>query len=307
MTIGIVSHPACKLHDMGFGHPESAQRLSAIDDHMVATGLEFAVRHYEAPAATREQLLRVHTEAHVSAMSAAVPLGEALVEIDPDTRMNAHTLEAARRAAGAVIKGVDLVWQGEEQAVFCNVRPPGHHATRNAAMGFCFFNNIAVGAAHAMAAHGCERVAIVDFDVHHGNGTQDIFEHDNRVLFCSTFQHPFYPHSGAGSAPRNMVNVPLPAGTAGAAFRAAVTKRWLPAMEDFAPQIVLVSAGFDGHLEDEMAHFMLTEDDYAWVTGAIKAVADRHAGGRLVSALEGGYALSALGRSVGAHLRALLG
>ena len=307
MTIAFISHPACKLHDMGFGHPERPQRLSAIEDHMIATGLDIALRHYEAPAASREQLMRVHAPEYVAAILAAAPGDGELMEIDPDTYMNAHTPEAACRAAGAVVNAVDLVWNGEEQSAFCNVRPPGHHATRDAAMGFCFFNNIAVGAAHALAVHGCERVAILDFDVHHGNGTQDIFERDDRVLFCSTFQHPFYPHSGTEPGPAHIVNVPLPAGSDGSAFRAAVSERWLPVVDDFAPQLIMISAGFDGHAEDEMSQLYLTDDDYGWVTTQIKRLADRHAAGRIVSSLEGGYALSALARGVGAHLRALLG
>ena len=307
MTIAFISHPACKLHDMGLGHPERPQRLSAIEDHLIATGLDVALRHYEAPTASREQLLRVHAPEYVTAILAAAPVEGELIEIDPDTYMNAHTPEAASRAAGAVVNAVDLVWKAEEQSAFCNVRPPGHHATRDAAMGFCFFNNIAVGAGHALAVHGCERIAILDFDVHHGNGTQDIFERDDRVLFCSTFQHPFYPHSGTEPGPTHIVNVPLPAGSDGSAFRAAVIERWLPAVDDFAPQMIMISAGFDGHAEDEMSQLYLTEDDYGWVTAQIKRLADRHAAGRIVSSLEGGYALSALGRSVGAHLRALLG
>ncbi len=307
MTIGFISHPACKQHEMGAGHPERPRRLSAIEDHIVSTGLEFALRHYEAPAATRAQLQRVHADDYVAALFEAVPPPEGYIQIDPDTLMNAHTLEAARRAAGAVAKGVDLVMTGEEQAVFCSVRPPGHHATRSAAMGFCFFNNVAVGAAQAMAVYGLRRVAILDFDVHHGNGTEDIFEGDERVLFCSTFQHPFYPHSGTGPVPAHIINVPLAAGSKGAEFRAAVTEHWLPAVEEFAPELVMISAGFDAHVEDEMSQLLLTEEDYAWVTSEIKTLADRHAEGRIVSTLEGGYALSALGRSVGAHLRGLLG
>ena len=306
MSIGFISHPACALHDMGDGHPESPARLAAIQDRLVAAGLDLVLRHYDAPRVTREQLLRAHDAAYVDDVLARDP-DEGRVWLDPDTSMNPHSLEAALRAAGAAVSGVDRVMEGHDAAVFCCVRPPGHHATRNRAMGFCIFNNIAVGAAHALAAHGLERVAIVDFDVHHGNGTEDIFAGESRVLFCSTFQHPYYPYSGADNGDGNIVNVPLPAGTRGDAFRAAVRERWLPALEDFAPQLVLMSAGFDGHAEDDMSDFLLTESDYGWVTAAVKSVADRHAQGRIVSSLEGGYALDALGRSVAAHLDALLG
>ncbi len=306
MSIGFISHPACALHDMGGGHPESPARLAAIQDRLVASGLDLVLRHHDAPRATREQLTRVHTEAYVDGVFAEAPT-EGRVWLDPDTSMNPHSLEAALRAAGAVVSGVERVMVGEHAAVFCCVRPPGHHATRNRAMGFCIFNNVAVGAAHALAAHGLERLAIVDFDVHHGNGTEDIVGGDERILFCSTFQHPYYPYSGDQSTGRNIISVPLPAGTGGEAFRTAVSTHWLPALESFAPQLILFSAGFDGHAEDDMADFMLTEADFGWVTAQVKAVADRHARGRIVSSLEGGYALDALGRSVAAHLDALIG
>jgi len=306
MTIGLISHPVCRLHHMGAGHPEAPERLSAIDDRLLASGLDLALRHYEAPEASREQLTRVHDPGYVEALSRASPR-EGLVYLDPDTAMNPHTMEAALRAAGAAVLGVDLVMQGREQAVFCNVRPPGHHATRSRAMGFCFFNNVAVAAAHALHGHGLERVAIVDFDVHHGNGTEDIFTDDARVLFCSSFQHPFYPYSGTEPTPAHIVNVPLPAGSKGDAFRQAVEAYWMPALEGFEPQLLVISAGFDAHLEDDMSQVLLTEADYGWVTQQIKGIADRHGQGRIVSCLEGGYALSALGRSVAVHLGALLG
>jgi len=230
-----------------------------------------------------------------------------LVWLDPDTAMNPHSAEAALHAAGAAVLGVDLAMSGEAGCAFCNVRPPGHHAERGRAMGFCLFNNVAVGAAHALEEHALERVAILDFDVHHGNGTEDIFAGERRILFCSTFQHPYYPYSGTGACADNVVNVPLPAGTDGKVFRDAVTEHWLPRVEAFAPQLVMVSAGFDAHREDELAQLRLVEDDYAWVTTEIKRLADTHASGRIVSSLEGGYALGALGRSVVAHLNAMLG
>jgi acetoin utilization deacetylase AcuC-like enzyme len=221
--------------------------------------------------------------------------------------MSPGTWDAALRAAGAAVLATDLVVGAQADSAFCSVRPPGHHATRNRAMGFCFFNNVAVAARHALEAHGLERVAVIDFDVHHGNGTEEIFEDDERVLMVSTFQHPFYPYSGTDDPARNMVNVPLAAGTGSAGFRAAVTGAWIPALEAFAPQMVFFSAGFDAHIEDDMAMLRLVDADYAWVTQQVKDVADRHAGGRIVSVLEGGYALSALGRSVVQHLRVLGG
>jgi len=306
MAIAYISHPDCLKHDMGPDHPESPRRLYAINDQLVASGLEPLLHHRDAPLATREQLERVHDAAYVQSVFDKSP-GEGRVFLDPDTTMNPHSLTAALRAAGAAVLGVDLVMSGEMPAAFCAVRPPGHHAEHNRAMGFCIFNNVAVGAAHALAAHGLERVAIVDFDVHHGNGTEDIFRDEPRVLLCSSFQHPFYPNSGADTVSDHIVNVPLAAGTLGLAFREAIETHWLPALEAFRPQLVMISAGFDGHHEDDMASLDLNEADYSWITRQIKALADRHCEGRIVSVLEGGYALHALGRSVAAHIKALLG
>lgn len=305
MSIGFITHPECALHDMGPGHPESPARLSAIQDQLLASGLEMALRYYDAPLATREQLCRVHDPAYVDGIFQIAP-GDGLVYLDGDTMMGPHTLSAALRAAGAAILGVELVMDGKNNQAFCNVRPPGHHAERNRAMGFCIFNNVAVAAAHARQHYQLQRVAIVDFDVHHGNGTEDIFRDDPAILFCSTFQHPFYPHTGANTRQQHIVNVPLPAGTNGRAFRDAVEQHWLPRLDDFKPELILVSAGFDGHVEDEMAGMALVESDYAWVTRQIKQLAEHYAKGRIVSTLEGGYALSALGRSVVAHLKAML-
>lgn len=290
---------------MGGAHPEAPQRLAAVEDELLAAGLDRALRRYEAPRATREQLLRVHDAGYVEALFAQAPR-EGLARIDSDTAMNPYTLEAALRAAGAVIQAVDLVVGREASRAFCNVRPPGHHAERRRAMGFCFFNNVAVGAAHALAEHGLSRVAIADFDVHHGNGTEDIFGDEPRVLFCSTFQHPFYPYTGTEARSKRMVSVPLAAGTGGEGFRAAVREHWLPALEGFEPQLILVSAGFDAHGEDPLAGLYLTEDDFAWVTQALGQLAGRYAAGRMVSSLEGGYALPALGRSAVAHIKAML-
>jgi len=287
------------------GHPESPQRLSAIEDRLIASGILDLLHYREAPAVTREQLLRVHDAAYIDSIEARAP-DSGLAELDPDTFMNRHTLTAARHAAGAVVLAVDEVLAGRVDNAFCAVRPPGHHAEHDRAMGFCLFNNVAVGTAHALAAHGLERVAIVDFDVHHGNGSEDIFKRSTDVLFCSSYQHPFYPYTEASQSP-SLVHAPLPAGSGGTGFREAIETHWLPALEAFRPQLVMVSAGFDGHREDEMAGLGLSDADYTWVTARIIEVADRHAGGRIVSALEGGYALQALGRSVELHLRGLLG
>ena len=304
-SVAYITHPAFLQHEMGQHHPESPARLHAISDQLIAAGIEPFLLHRDAMQATREQIERVHEPAYVDEVFEATPQ-EGLVWLDGDTAMNPHSLEAALHAAGANVQAVDMVMAGEARRAFCAVRPPGHHAGRDRAMGFCIFNNIAVGAAHAITVHGLERVAIVDFDVHHGNGTEDIFSGDNRVLMCSTFQHPFYPGTGAGDTAPNIVNCPLPAMTDGADFRATLRAHWLPVLEAFEPQLILVSAGFDGHIEDDMAQMRLREPDYEWVTLEICDLADRHAEGRVVSTLEGGYNLSALGRSVAVHIRAMM-
>jgi acetoin utilization deacetylase AcuC-like enzyme len=290
---------------MGPYHPECPERLDAISDRLIASGLDGHVRHYVAPAATREQIARVHGARYIDEVEAASP-ETGLHFIDPDTALNPHSLRAARHAAGAVVKAVDLAMSGECATAFCAVRPPGHHAERSRAMGFCLFNNVAIGARHACEVHGLERVAIVDFDVHHGNGTEEIFTGDPRVLMVSTFQYPLYPYSGLDNPSPLMVNIPLSPGSGGAEFRAAVTDHWLPAMEEYRPQLILISAGFDAHREDPLANLKLTEADYAWVTREVLAVARKHAQGRVVSSLEGGYGLSALGRSVAEHVRELV-
>ena len=305
MPVAFISHPDCLLHDMGQWHPESPARLHAISDQLIASGLELSLRHYKAPLAKRDQLARVHTAAYVDDIFAHAPT-QGMRLLDMDTSMNPHSLNAALRAAGSGILAVDLLLANEISAAFCSVRPPGHHAERARAMGFCIFNNIAVATAHAFAAHQLDRIAIVDFDVHHGNGTEDIFQHDARVLYCSTFQHPFYPHSGADTRNPHIVNVPLATGSRGDQFRAAVTDHWLPALQAHRPQLLLISAGFDAHREDDMAGLGLVEEDYTWVTTQLRELAAQHCHGRIVSMLEGGYALSALGRSVVAHIKALL-
>lgn len=306
MTLAVISHSDCSLHENFSGHPERPQRLSAINDQLISSGLDAVLRHVDAPLATREQLLRAHSEVYVDDVFARSPK-EGSVELDPDTLMNPHSLQAALRAAGAGIKALDMVFAGEIQSAFCSVRPPGHHAGKDFAMGFCIFNNVAVAAAHALDHYQLERVAIVDFDVHHGNGTENIFSQEPRVLFCSSFQHPFYPHSGHESTDNHMVSALLASGSGGDEFKAKIQASWLPALHEFKPQLVLISAGFDGHIEDDMAELNLTEADFSWVTEQIKGIADTYADGRMVSFLEGGYALSALGRSVVAHLKAMMG
>jgi len=291
---------------MGAHHPEQPARLSAIEDQLIASGIGNHLKRYDAPLATDEQLGRVHPLEYVHAIRDVAP-SEGTVHLDPDTAMNRYTLQAALRAAGAGVLATDLVLKNEVKTAFCPVRPPGHHACRGRSMGFCIFNNVAVAARHAIEAHGIERVAIIDFDVHHGNGTEDIFEHDEHVLMASIFQHPFYPYSGTDDPAPNMFNVPLAAGAGSREFRAAVSNVWLQALRDFQPQLIYFSAGFDAHVEDDMAMLRFTDGDYGWVTGQLKAIADKYAEGRMISLLEGGYALSALGRSAVQHVRVLAG
>jgi len=306
MSVALVTHADCILHEMGMHHPESPERLKAVLDALDASGFGGQLDEHEAPQARTEELARVHVEAHIETVHASAP-EEDYAYLDPDTSMNRMSLSASLRAAGAVVRATDLVLEGSATRAFCAVRPPGHHATPLRAMGFCIFNNVAVGAAHALERHGLERVAILDFDVHHGNGTEDMFRDDPRVMFCSTFQHPYYPFCGADTRAPNVVNVPLPAMTGSDGFRAAVERTWLPALERFEPQLVMVSAGFDAHREDPLAHLQLGDDDYEWITERIAEVAERHADGRIVSTLEGGYNTRALARSVVRHVRALAG
>ena len=304
MTAAFITHDECFKHEMGAHHPERPARLSAIEDQLIASGIGMHLARHEAPLATDEQLARVHPADYVRAIRDAAPQS-GTVHLDPDTAMNPWTLQAALRAAGAAVLATDLVLKNDVKTAFCSVRPPGHHACRARPMGFCIFNNVAVAARHAVHAHGLERVAIVDFDVHHGNGTEEIFEGDPQVLMVSTFQHPFYPYSGTEDPAANMVNIPLAAGTGSDGLREAVSKAWIPALEDYRPQLILFSAGFDAHAEDDMAMLRFSDADYAWITAEVKQVAERHAQGRVVSMLEGGYSLSALGRSVVQHLRVL--
>jgi len=303
--LGIISHPDCRLHDAGPLHPDTAARLDAINDQIIMSGLDFVVRHYDAELVTREQLERVHDAAYIQRVYDMAPT-EGSVEVDGDTVMSPGTLRAAERAAGAGVQGVDLIMKGEANPVFCAIRPPGHHAEHDKAMGFCLFANIAVAAAHALDHHGLSRVAIVDFDVHHGNGTEDVFKGDPRVLFCSSFQHPFYPFTGHEAETANLVDVPLPGTTDGPAFRKAVTEHWFPALNAFQPEMLLISAGFDAHVMDDMSSLSLTEADFGWLTSELLKIAKTHSNGRVLSMLEGGYDPGSLARSVVAHLKALL-
>lgn len=306
MLTAYLTHPFSLKHDMGADHPECPARISAIEDQLIASGLLQFLDHQQAPQVTRQQLLRVHAQEYVDSVFARAPQA-GLVYLDGDTAMNPHTLNAALHAAGAAVKAVDMLMAGQAENAFCNIRPPGHHAGRARAAGFCIFNNVAVAAAHALEQYGLERVAIADFDVHHGDGTENIFHDDPRVMLCSTFRHPYYPYCGADSGNEHIINVPLAAGASGEDFRAAVMQHWLPALEGFGPQMLFISAGFDAHREDDMGGLALREADYAWVTEELKKLAARYAGGRIVSVLEGGYALHALGRSAAAHIKVLSG
>ena len=310
MSTAFYAPPECRGHDMGPGHPECPQRLDAIHDLLRATGLYLALDHREAPDADDDALARAHAAGYVQEvrelMRQSAQSGQPR-PVDPDTSVCPATAAAALKSAGAALAATDAVLDGEAQNAFCAVRPPGHHATRDTAMGFCFFNNVVVAARHALDVRGLQRVAIIDFDVHHGNGTEDIVAGDERILMCSFFQHPLYPYSGTQPKAANMVNVPVPPYTRGAAVRELIEQQWMPALEAFKPQMLFISAGFDAHREDELGQMGLVEADYAWITRRLMEVAQVHAQGRVVSCLEGGYHLSALARSVAAHLRELAG
>jgi acetoin utilization deacetylase AcuC-like enzyme len=307
MTTAYITHPDCLRHEMGPGHPECPARLSSINEHMRTSGLLDELRCLEAPLADPDDLKRVHKPAYVDLIFDNAPT-EGYAQLDPDTAMNPHSLSAARRAAGAGVSAVDEVMAGRSMNAFCAVRPCGHHATQGRSMGFCIFNNIGVAAAYALEKKRLDRVAIIDFDVHHGNGTEDMFsppQWQDRVLMASFFQHPFYPYSGTANPAPNMINVPLAEGSDGAAAKKAVETAWLPALEKFKPQMILISAGFDAHREDLLGGMALVEADYAWITRELMALAARHSKSRIVSMLEGGYNLAALGRSTVAHVKTL--
>jgi acetoin utilization deacetylase AcuC-like enzyme len=310
MTTGYFTHHDCRLHEMGPGHPECPERLDAINDRLIGTGMMDVLESHEAPLAELADIALAHDADLIENLDALNQKLQAsssarYAQIDPDTSLNRHTWNAVRRAAGATIAATNAVMAGQLQNAFCAVRPPGHHATYSRAMGFCVFNSIAIAAKHALERHGLERVAIVDFDVHHGNGTEDILSGDPRTLMVGIFQHPFYPGSGANSPADNMLNLPVPAYTKGDVIRELIKTHWLPRLEAFKPQMIFISAGFDAHRDDDLGQLGLVEADYTWITQQICAVAKKHAQGRIVSSLEGGYNLSALGRSVEAHLRVL--
>lgn len=305
MTV-FFTHPEFFKHEMGPHHPESAERLWAIQDHLTRKGLLALLDTREAKPASDVSIQRVHSAQHLENLSVLAPSDRPYRAIDADTAMNSHTLRAAYLACGAAIEAVDLVLTGQARNAFCAVRPPGHHAEREQAMGFCFINNIAAAAAHALEVHGLNRVAIIDFDVHHGNGTETIFANDDRVLMVSTFERSIYPYSGEAPLGRNMLNIPLDAYTNGAPMRDAVQRQWIPTLQKFKPELILISAGFDAHREDDMSHLLWSDQDYAWLSQQIVSLAQATCKGRIVSSLEGGYAVHALARSVGHHLDALL-
>ncbi len=309
MLAAYISHPDCAKHDMGDHHPECPDRVRVVHDHLLAKGLLDCMELLEAPLATQEQLARAHRTSYLdefAEIAQQVAPGSRR-QIDPDTSINEYSYQAALRAAGAVVLASDLVASGRNQVAFCNIRPPGHHAERSNAGGFCFFNNVVVGIRHVLANYPIERIALIDFDVHHGNGSEDILFNDEQILMCSTFEKNLYPFCGDVPMGRNMINVALPPRSGGEAFRAAIKDVWLPALTRFQPQMIFISAGFDAHREDDLSTLQLVEADYLWATRQINQVAAKSAQGRIVSVLEGGYALPALARSVAAHVASLIG
>lgn len=314
MTTAIYTHSDCALHEMGSWHPEAPERLQAIEDQLIASRLSSWLEYREAPLAQVADIRRVHSEAAIAMVHDNIPPSDGeyvgYYPLDGDTSLNAHSWKAALRAAGAAIAATEAVLRGEIDNAFCAIRPPGHHARPSEPMGFCLFNNVAIAARYALAVHGLQRIAIIDFDVHHGNGTEEAFAGEPQVLMASFFQHPFYPYSGAGDESRgrpNMVNIPVPAHTKGDAVRTLITENWLPALHAHRPEMMFISAGFDAHREDDLGQLGLVEADYAWITEQMMQVAAQYAKGRIVSCLEGGYNLSALGRSVVAHVKTLAG
>jgi len=309
---GYFTHKDCWRHEMGNGHPECPQRLDAIEDRLLITGLDQALERREATAASMADMELAHGRMHLASLRGLsdglrddiAAGGPTHAQVDPDTSINIHSWDAILMAAGAAIDATDAIMAGEMVNAFCAVLFGGHHATRNQAMGFCFVNNVAVAAKYALERHGLKRVAIIDFDVHHGNGTEDIVAGDERILMCSFYQHPYYPAWDHATAP-NLVNLPVPAYTKGMEIRELIDMMWMPRLDAHKPQMLFISAGFDAHREDDMGQLGLVEQDYIWITQRIKDVAQRHAQGRIVSCLEGGYDLSSLARSVEAHIRVL--
>lgn len=305
MELAYIEHADFLKHEMGAGHPECPERILTIEKALLDAGMFWAIRRYPAPEASDKDLLLAHSPRHLELLTKVSPKSGYL-HIDMDTAMNPHTLTAAKRAAGAGLLGLDLVLANKHKKVFCAVRPPGHHAERDKAMGFCFFNNIAIAAKAAVQRHGLSRVAVVDFDVHHGNGTEDILANDPSVLICSSFQSPFYPYASFCKVCPNIVNTELSPGTSSKEFRKKISETWLPKLDDFKPQLLLISAGFDAVDEDPLAELKLLPEDFGWITQKLCEVADRHAGGRIVSMLEGGYNLSKLGQCALEHVKNLL-
>jgi len=304
MTTAYISHPDCALHNPGLGHPESMARLRVIREKLESSELWPRLVHCEAPEVSWSAVTAVHDPAYVESIKARFPL-KRNIDIDGDTTLSEFSLDAARRAAGACVHAVDLVMAHAVNNAFCAVRPPGHHACVDRAMGFCVFNNVAIAAQHAIDAYRLERVLIVDFDVHHGNGTEHAFANNPKVLMCSTFQSPLYPFSGGLEGARNMVNCPIQPGGGREEIKQAIQTHWVDAIDRFKPQLVLVSAGFDAHESDPLADMQLTTEDYGWITQFLKRVAEEYCDGKLVSTLEGGYELEALADSVYAHVEAL--
>lgn len=305
MTTAYISHTHCEKHVAGEEHPEAPERIGAIQNRLISGQMADFLRWLDAQPATREQLIATHDTDYVDAIFSRNPIQDR-VELDPDTFMMPHTLDAALHAAGSVVQAVDLVMEKKFKNAFCAVRPPGHHAEYDRAMGFCIFNNVAVGARHAINHYGLERVAIVDFDVHHGNGTEHIFRQEPKVLYASSYQHPYYPFSDPGASHDNMIHIPLDAGTASSEFRQAISEQLIPELDRFQPQLLMISAGFDAHKEDPLAQLRLSDQDYTWITEQLMAVAKRHCEEKIVSVLEGGYDLDALGRAAFAHIRCLM-
>jgi acetoin utilization deacetylase AcuC-like enzyme len=305
LSTAYFTHPSYLLHDMGQGHPECPARLEAIDEALQATGLIEQLQTVVARPAHWQELQLAHDADYLSRLRQRLSTLQGPVQLDPDTAANEHTLSAALHAAGAALQASEWVCGGRVRRAFCAVRPPGHHAMRGKAMGFCFFNNVALAARAALSLHGLKRVAVVDFDVHHGNGTEDILAGDARTLMVGLFEHPLYPFSGVPPLAGNMLNIPLAAHTGSQEVREQIRAHWMPALEKFRPELIVISAGFDAHQLDPLGLIRLTEVDYAWITEQLVDVANRHAQGRIVSCLEGGYHVWALARSVCAHLRVL--
>jgi acetoin utilization deacetylase AcuC-like enzyme len=309
MTIALISHPDCLLHNPGVGHPECPERLLAISRALISSGLDAELLHEEAPLATAEQLQSVHDRQYIDSLFHLneIVSDQKLIKIDPDTIMNQHTLSAALHAAGSVIRAVDLVLSKKVNAAFCNIRPPGHHAESKTAMGFCFFNNVAVGVAHALTEYRLKRIAIIDFDVHRANGTEEIFYKNKKVLICSSYEDFLYPYAEGELHAKNIIRIPLPSGATGREFRAEWVQHGFDKIMDFRPELIFISAGFDAQEEDNLSTLNLLTPDYLWITRQIKQIADDCCQGRIISVLEGGYALNALGAAVVAHIQALAG